>query len=246
MLTPLALSILNVTTNGFFVIAAVVIFTLRLYSLSSALFISSIASILYHGCKGFGGSLLCLGGTVSELRIVDHIAANFVIAKTFLYVSTYDVISIRQYQREISRHGHRHTPVSTWIDDHVIVKSRFSDLIEIFYLLLIILVALLAIDTFLEYALVIGTGCLINLVSYLLHSRMKRKNMHYRFSWVFIVASYVGFGIAGLLFFLPDAIGADLHPVWHAAGGISTVLFIAGTTRHLKVYTISDLLRRYS
>lgn len=240
-LSPVALATLNVVTNAVYFYAAYFMFVRRIYPLSAWLLVAGVASSIYHACSGF--HVFCFAAPVRSLQTIDHITANLAIAETFLFLSTYDVVSLKKahhYARAsgISLH---HTPAQTHLPDRALIRSRFADFLRAFYTFAIILAAIVALDTIWEYAISIGIGVVYLIASSLVGRRFKWRNHGSRYSIPLLIVA--GFALAGTgaLFFAPDRFGDDLHPVWHLGSAITALFILSASSYHLRIYTMAEL-----
>lgn len=233
---------LNVVTNIAYLISADLTFRRRIYSAAAWFILVPIISAFYHACANLD---LCFGVEPILWQRLDHTSANIAIAQAFLIVANYDMLKHKDARLERpDKASMYHTRAVAKKYKYILIKSRFADFANAFYTAMVILAAQLTFRTPWEYVIVFATGIFIVLASYTLNWRLKVIGLQRRFRWK-ALALAAAFGAAsGILFFLPDDLSDDLHPVWHLTSGYAAALIIYGTTRHLRVFTLSSLLSR--
>lgn len=240
------LAVFNVATNVMYLVSAYVTGFRRVYALSAWFLAACIASVIYHTCDGFG--VLCLGGSVSQLRHVDHIVANIAIAQVFLFISTYDIVSLKRARLALNNLmvPLSHTHAVSRLSDHALIKSRFSDMIGAVYVLVVLYASIIAFGTFVEYAVIVGFGLAIVGISYAIHSQLKRRNQLHRWSYTLLAFAAIGVGLSIFLFLLPDDLGRRTHPIWHLTSAVTGVLLILASINHLRTFTVAELFDIYA
>ena len=246
MLSPQALGFLNVVTNVAYLFTAHDTFSMRLYNLSAWFIAATIASITYHVCLAFG--TVCIGGDVHQLRLVDHIVANIAIAQVMLFISTYDLVSLRRARRILHDMSVpiSHTRAVSKLPDHALIKSRASDFVGVLYVLAVLYAALVAFDTIYEYVIVVGVGVAIIFGSSIVHWELKSRNEKDRWSYPLLALGFGGIAVAILLFLLPGELGTLTHPIWHVAGAITANILIRASTRHIQSFSLFELFALYT
>ena len=239
----LAIAALNVATNLAYLGAAFVCFTRRLYNPFAWFATVFLTSSLYHACSGFDW---CLDQSVHSWQLLDHIVAQIAVSRAFLVIVNYDIVkqsqirSLRIRPSGSSSYQSRATP-----RDHklVLVKTRFADLASAIYTTIVIFASVTLFDTIYENAVIIGAGLLIVIINYVWNWNIKRMGIRKRFIWPAMIIALLLATTAGVLFTMHEPIQSYLHPVWHLVGAYSAVLLILGSTGHLKIFSVWNLLK---
>ena len=242
MSSSLLVGALNIVTNIAYLISADLTFQRRIYAAAAWFIIVPLISAFYHACANLD---ICFGIEPVLLQRLDHTAANIAVAQSFLILANYDLL--RQSDARLERPDKAsiyHARAMSKKYKYVLVKTRFADFASAFYTAMVILATQIAFQTPWEFVIVFATGTAIVTLSYTLHWRLKILGFRKRFIWKPLVLAALLGAISGVLFFLPDETSDLLHPLWHLTSAYSAALIIYGTTRHLRVFSLSSLISR--
>lgn len=236
--------ILNVVTNIFYLAGVYLTFVRRLYDLFGWFVAVFLASSFYHVCKELD---VCLGADVTVLQLVDHVMANIAISRAFLLLANYDLIHRRDMDRyRPSSSSSYHTRATPHRASDVLIKTRYADLAASIYTAIVIYGSLAFFGTLPEHAIVVGTGFLIVLLSYILHWRIKVRSLRHRFLWKAMLLALFFTALSTVLFVIDTPSYIDTHPLWHTTSAIASVLFVYGATRHMRVFSVAELIGSFA